>query len=79
MTRTTISLPEDLEHRAQERARSLGVSLDELIQELLETRLGDRAARRVEDPLFAEPPVYGGEKASDLAAEHDRYLYGNDS
>lgn len=75
MTRTTIMLPEDLKHRAQETARRLGVSLGELIRESLESRLDGRGSRD-EDPLFQDIPVYRGEVPDDLSEEHDRYLYG---
>lgn len=76
MTRTTIMLPERLKARAQERARELGVSLGELVRDSLEQRL-DVPADRLQDPLFAEAPVYHGPAPKDLSEEHDRYLYGD--
>lgn len=79
MTRTTIMLPEDLKLTAQERARERGISFAEFVRETLEARLGAPSEGPEDDPLFAEPPVYDGPAPADLAAEHDRYLYGDDA
>lgn len=76
MTRTTIILPEDLKLAALEQARKRGISFAELVREALEARLGALSGGPEDDPLFAEPPVYDGPAPADLAAEHDRYLYG---
>ncbi len=70
--RTTIMLPTDLKHRAEQVARIEGVSLGELIRVSLEERLQRSHAR---DPLFADEAVFRGETPTDLAHEHDRYLY----
>lgn len=75
MTWTTIMLPEPLKALAQERARELGVSLGELVRESLERHL-DVPGNRLEDPLFADVPVYDGPAPEDLSEEHDRHLYG---
>jgi hypothetical protein len=76
MTRSTIMLPEELKVRAQDKARELGMSFGELLRESLERRLGV-PGDRLEDPLFANVPVYDGPAPEDLSEEHDRYLYGD--
>ena len=77
MQRTTLMLPSDLKTRAQRRAKEMGISLGQLIRQALESQLTEsRADRRTADPLFADSRVFSGEAPADLAADHDRYLYG---
>ena len=69
-------LPQDLKARAMRRAHERGISLGELLRECLIGALnepggGDKAG----DPLFADSAIYDGAAPSDLAKEHDRYLY----
>ena len=76
MQRITLLLPPDLKAQAQRQARAQGVSLGELIREILATTLktepnGQRAA----DPLFADDAVFLGDTPSDLSLHHDCYLY----
>lgn len=74
--RTTLMLPSDLKTRAQQRALELGVSLGELVRRALESELeGARTGQRAADFLFADDAVFDGPGPTDLAAEHDRYLY----
>jgi hypothetical protein len=76
MHRTTVMLPEDLKARAMLRARERGISLGELLRECLAATLHAPAGDdRAGDPLFADAAVYGGAAPSDLARDHDRYLY----
>jgi hypothetical protein len=78
MKRTTIMLPEDVKARAERRAKRLGISLAQLIRNSLELLLGDRVPGPGEDPFFADTAVYAGRAPKDLAASHDRFLYGDD-
>lgn len=75
MHRTTVMIPEALKVRAQLFARERGLSFGELVRECLERRLDREAgADHVGDPLFSAPP-WTGDTPSDLAKDHDRYLY----
>ena len=77
MHRTTLMLPSDLKIRAQERARALGISLGEYVRRALESELEEsRTDERAADALFSDDAVFDGQGPADLAAEHDRYLYG---
>ena len=76
MQRVTLLLPADLKAQAQRQARAKGVSLSELIREVLATAFkteltGPRAA----DPLFADTAVFLGDTPPDLSHHNDRYLY----
>ncbi len=78
MTRTTIMLPDDLKSGAVREARARGISMGELIRELLrETleRVEARQSRSAGDPLFADSAVFAGDVAADTAVAHDDYLY----
>lgn len=79
MKRTTVMLPADLRRRAFARARERGVSLGELIRESLDSALPTSAPARVHDSLFTDSAVFAGKAPKDLAAAHDRYLYGEDA
>ena len=79
MKRTTVMLPADLRRRAFVRARERGVSLGELIRESLDSALPTAAPVRADDPLFTDAAVFVGKAPRDLAAAHDRYLYGEDA
>jgi hypothetical protein len=74
MHRTTILLPESLRRAAEREARSLGISLAELIRRRLgggREEVGD--AQR---PAFFRRKPWTGPGPADTAANHDRYLYG---
>ena len=66
-------LPPELKHRAEYVAREEGVSLGELIGKALEARLAKRTTTR--DPFFAQYEAFAGDVPSDLAENHDKYLY----
>lgn len=68
-------LPEKLRARAIDHARKAGVSLGELVREALAARL-DRSLATGPDPFLADRAVFRGPGPADLAADHDRYLYG---
>lgn len=75
MRRTTIMIPDDLKIRAAKRADSLGISLGEFVRVSLERNLKpDNVALR-EDPYLTDNAVYEGETPTDLAQNHDDYLY----
>jgi plasmid stability protein len=75
MNRTTIMLPEELKHRAQERAAAAGISFGELVRRSLAATVSTPPLERTEDPLFADSGAYLGQAPSDLSEEHDQYLY----
>ena len=70
-------LPQELKRLALKRARERGVSFGELVRESLSAVL--TGAPGAEDSLLADRAIYRGKTPRDLAAEHDRYLYGEDS
>jgi len=80
MKRTTVMIPEDLKMRALKHANMTGISLGGFIREALERALqlqnGDKL---VDDPFFTDRVVFNGETPSDLARNHDEYLYGDRS
>ena len=79
MIRTTIMLPTELKTLAARRAGELGISVGELIRESLEMRLRQVKSQDHEAPFFADEAVFAGPAPNDLAKEHDRYLYGDQS
>lgn len=79
MHRTTVMLPDDLKRRAEERARSEGISLGELVRRSLALVVDTTKVDRRDDPLFADRAVYADEGSVDMAAEHDAHLYGETS
>lgn len=74
MNRTTIMLPEKLKSRAAEEASNRGVSLGELIRKALQELLTDPLDFEG-DSFFADTARFTGDAPTDLAADHDRYLY----
>ena len=76
MVATTLHLPEELRQLAEVAAQSRGMSLDEFVCDSLKTSLGHAADA---DPFFADKAVFHGDAPEDLSAEHDRYLYGENS
>ena len=73
MERLNIALPAELKTRAETLAREEGVSLEELVRESLQMRLQKQNIER--DALFARYRTFDGEAPSDLAENHDTYLY----
>ncbi len=72
MHRTTILLPRDLHRAAEIEARSMGVSLSELIRR----KLGSSSTNNPEHiPAFYSREPWVGSGPSDLSINHDRYLY----
>jgi hypothetical protein len=76
MKRTTIMIPEALKIQALKHARMMGISFGQLVRESLKRRLQtSKDVQPVDDPLFADNAVFLGETPSDLAENHDSYLY----
>jgi hypothetical protein len=73
MHRTTILLPNELRQRADREARSLGISLSELIRRRL---AADENPDKSERPRFFTRQPWTGPGPADTAANHDTYLYG---
>lgn len=73
MHRTTIMLPPDLRRKADREAQALGISLSELIRR----RLGGESGGETDDlpKFFTRQPWQGAAGPSDVAANHDAYLY----
>lgn len=77
MNRTTIMLPSTLKMQVMRIAKSEGVSLGGLIRKLLETKLQmtKQIKTKAQDPFFADTSVFAGNTATNLASNHDDYLY----
>ena len=75
MVRTTILLPRDLKRAAEGRARAKGLSLGELIRQELARATADTGRGRASDSVFIGFEVWRGDAPSNLALEHDAYLY----
>lgn len=75
MHRTTILLPADLRRKADQEAKSLGISLSELVRRRLEEGGQDPADGRP-SRFFSRQP-WTGTVPADTAANHDDYLYGS--
>ena len=69
-----ITLPAELKTRAETLARAEGVSLEELIRQSLQDKLVN-APNSQPDPFFDYHETFDGDVPSDLAANHDKYLY----
>ena len=70
-------LPLSLKLRAMQQASRMGVSFGELIRLSLSAMTRRSHASSARDPFFADQAVYRGPAPKDLAANHDRYLYGD--
>jgi len=77
MHRTTVMLPAGLKAKATRYAQEKGLSLGELIRQSLTNWLNRSDEQEPSDPLLADEAIYHGPAPSDLAAAHDRYLYGD--
>jgi len=73
MHRTTILLPQDLHRSAEIEARAQGISLSELIRRKLASSPTERSDQT---PAFFSRSPWVDSGPSDLAENHDRYLYG---
>jgi hypothetical protein len=72
MHRTTILLPDELYKTAGKEAKSLGVSLGELIRRRLSVA---EPVAKTRPAFFARQP-WSGEASVDLSINHDQHLYG---
>ena len=72
MHRTTILLPDELYKTAGKEAKSLGVSLGELIRRRLSVEEPVAKTR----PAFFDRRPWSGESSVDLSVNHNQYLYG---
>ena len=75
MAHVTIDLPEDLVKQAEHFAQLRGISLGELIQEVLTREVGLAKRPRTGDPFFDFDDAYDGPVPPDLSINHDKYLY----
>jgi hypothetical protein len=78
-------LPDEVKRGAMARARELKISFADFVRQAITEKLPhqskgvDRLKRRREDPLFRlldRLPLVNGGTATDVAARHDDYLYG---
>jgi hypothetical protein len=75
MVNIVVPFPDELREKAEFAARERGLTLDEFVRRCVSSSV---AQNRASDPLFADTEVFVGEAPTDLAENHDRYLYEND-
>lgn len=75
MNRTTIMLPSSLKVAVMRLAKQQGVSLGEFIRESLKLKITKQTNITVRDPFFAFNKTFSGSTPTDLAKNHDDYLY----
>jgi hypothetical protein len=75
MVNIVVPFPEDLREQAESAARERGLTLDEFVRLCVSKSVTQNIAA---DPLFADKEVFVGEAPTDLAKNHDRYLYENE-
>jgi hypothetical protein len=76
MHRTTVMLPADIKEKSLRQARKQGISFGRFVRAAIEARV--RAAGVDEpgdDSLFGDDTVFSDAAPRRLAAEHDRFLY----
>lgn len=76
MTSTRIHLPDKTMNRAERLATGMGISLDELFRELIESRFHHEESSGENDPYLSDWRVYEGPTPPDLVERFDDYLYG---
>lgn len=80
MKRTTIMLPEKLKAKAERRARTQGMSLSALIRDSLARSLDRTPAQSAaDDPFLNDNVTFRDGGPPDVARNHDKYLYGEES
>jgi hypothetical protein len=80
MKRTTIMLPAKLKASAERRARKCGMSLGSLIRLSLERELANGDGNVGSgDPFLSDNVTFRDGGPRDVARNHDRYLYGEES
>ena len=70
-----ITLSPDLKEKLEHEAQARGMSLADFVRESLEKAV---VWKSTDDPLFSDRAVYRGDVPTDVAANHDDYLYGED-
>lgn len=80
MTSARIQLPDQVMHSAEQLAESMGLSLDELVRECLESRIQEvkQTVDWENDPFLSDREVYQGTTPPDLIERLDDYLYGDE-
>lgn len=71
-----ITLTPELQAQIEREAVARGMSVPEFVRETLERAIRQPPA---EDPLFADDAVHRDQGPTDLAAQHDDYLYDGDA
>jgi hypothetical protein len=75
MVNIVVPFPDDLQRRAEAVAHERGLTLDEFVRRCVSNFV---AQNRAADPLFTDTEVFVGDTPTDLAENHDRYLYETD-
>jgi len=76
MERTTIMLPSDLKEKAFFKASELKISFGELVRKSLEDFISQEKLRKI-DIFLDDDNIYIEPIETDLAKNHDKYIYGD--
>ena len=80
MDRTKIMLPAELKTRAANQAKKMKMSLGQYIREALQKSLDmENNPEADDDSFFLDNAVFDGAIPKDLASDHDKYLYGDET
>jgi len=80
MEKTTIMLPRNLKNKAISKAKKSSLSLGEFVRRALEMALlQPETSKKGKDSFFSDTRVFTGEVPTDIAKNHDKYLYGDDN
>lgn len=78
-TRIQVYLTEELHTQLVREARVKGLAMAEIVRQALVQYFSGNGEAHPDDPIWAwggASSVYGSSGLADLAADHDRYLYG---
>ncbi len=76
MKRTTVMLPLDLKDKVNRYLHKAHLSFGEFVRQLLEERMKNAEGKSPHDSFFGDQAIYTAAAPSDLAKNHDDYLYG---
>ncbi|MBA4105377.1 MAG: hypothetical protein C0485_06430 [Pirellula sp.] len=75
MTHISVPLSDDVRRLAEIAAEESGLPLDQFVS----LCIARTVTKRSDDPMFANITAYEGDAPTDMAENHDEYLYGEDA
>ena len=74
MVNINVSFPDDIRDLAELAAKQQGLSLDEFVRQCVVQTIGIPS---VADPFYSDKAVFRDDGPTDMALNHDEYLYGD--